>query len=403
MFNFWKKKNVVQPENTENSPENTDEKKPKPKKSVFREWRDALVFAIIAATVLRWGLLSAYTIPTSSMEGTQLVGDFLFVSKIAYGPRTPQTPLCLPLADNRFWGSTSTLSYTTLLQLPSIRLWGYTRVKNNDVVVFGYPADTMQGCTPPPVDMKTHYIKRCIGIAGDKIEVKAGQVFVNDKPAKNPPNMQSEYIIKSKNSIHEDKEDKFKDKFKELYISEFGRSGEDDKVYRAYCTEAQAEALRKMDFVVSVTQFIRPKNESLPSGMSPCNELLPNWQKEFSWNEDFFGPLTIPKRGVKIEINAENLKLYGQTIARYEWHENVKIENQKLYIDYKEIKEYTFKQDYFFMMGDNRHQSFDSRFFGFVPEDHIVGQASFTWLSLDANRTWFGGKIRWGRMFTWIN
>jgi signal peptidase I len=228
------------------------------------------------------------------------------------------------------------------------------------------------------------------------VEVKAGQVFVNDKEAKNPPNMQSEYIIKSKNGIHEDI-------FKELYISEVGRGGDDDKTYRAYCTDAQAQKLKKMDFIVSVEKFIRTKGETLPSGISPCNELLPNWQKDFNWNEDFFGPLTIPKKGMKIEINAENLKIYGQTIVRYEWHNNVKIENQKLYIDYKEVKEYTFRQNYYFMMGDNRHQSFDSRFFGFVPDDHIVGQASFTWLSLDANRGWFNGKIRWGRMFGWIN
>lgn len=397
MFNFWKKKGNSNVENPENNTENSSEEKdPKKKKSVFKEWRDALIFAVVAATVLRWGLLSAYTIPTSSMEGTQLVGDFLFVSKLAYGPRTPQTPLCLPLADNRFWGSTNALSYTTLLQLPSLRLWGYNSVRNNHVVVFGYPADTMSGCTAPPVDMKTHYIKRCIGIAGDKIEVKAGQAYINDKATQNPPNMQSEYIIKSKNGLHEDI-------FKELYISEFGRGADDDKTYRAYCTDAQAKALKAKDFVVSVEKFIRPKGETLPSGMATCPELLPNWQKDFSWNEDFFGPLTIPKKGMKIDITPDNLKRYGQTIARYEWHENVKIENQKLYINYKEVKEYTFRQDYYFMMGDNRHQSFDSRFFGFVPEDHVVGQASFTWLSLDANRGWFGGKIRWGRMFGWIN
>jgi signal peptidase I len=364
------------------------EAKPKKKKSALREWIDAIVFAVIAATIIRWAFLSAYTIPTSSMEGTQLVGDFLFVSKITYGPRTPKTLLRVPLTDNKLWGS-SIPSYLTWIQLPITRLPGFASVKNNDIVVFNYPADSTRDGYMPPVDMKTHYIKRCVAIAGDKLEIKNSQVYINDKPAKNPPQMQFSYIVKSKQGIN----DKI---FQELNISEYGYANEFAERmtdYRIWATEEQVAELKKYDFVKGVEKILTPKGQRR-ADVYPQSE-------DLNWNEDNFGPLVLPKKGMKIEINKQNLALYWSVIQKFDWNEKAEIKEGKLYIDGKEVKEYTFKQDYFFMMGDNRHNSLDSRFWGFVPEDHIVGQASFTWLSLDYKKTWFS-KIRWGRMFTGI-
>ncbi len=364
------------------------EAKPKKKKSALREWIDAIVFAVIAATIIRWAFLSAYTIPTSSMEGTQLVGDFLFVSKITYGPRTPKTILRVPLTDNKLWGS-SIPSYLTWIQLPITRLPGFATVKNNDIVVFNYPTDSTREGYMPPVDMKTHYIKRCIAIGGDKIEIKDGQVFINGTAAQNPPQMQFSYIVKSKQGIN----DKV---FQELNISEYGYANdfaERMTDYQVWATEGQIAELKKMDFVKGVEKILQPKGQRRP-------DVFPQ-SEDFNWNQDNFGPLTIPKKGMKITINKQNLALYGMAITKFDWNEKAVIKGGKLYIDDKEVKEYTFKQDYFFMMGDNRHNSLDSRFWGYVPEDHIVGQAAFTWLSLDYKKSWLS-KVRWGRMFTGI-
>jgi signal peptidase I len=364
------------------------EAKPKKKKSALREWIDAIVFAVIAATIIRWAFLSAYTIPTSSMEGTQLVGDFLFVSKITYGPRTPKTLLRVPLTDNKLWGS-SIPSYLTWIQLPITRLPGFASVKNNDIVVFNYPTDSTRDGYMPPVDMKTHYIKRCVAIAGDKLEIKNSQVYINDKPAQNPPQMQFSYIVKSKQGIN----DKI---FQELNISEYGYANEFAERmtdYRIWATEGQVAELKKLDFVKGVEKIITPKGQRR-ADVYPQSE-------EFDWNEDNYGPIVLPKKGMKVELNKQNLAIYWPVIQKFDWNEKAELKGGKLYIDGKEVKEYTFKQDYFFMMGDNRHNSLDSRFWGFVPEDHIVGQASFTWLSLDYKKTWFS-KIRWGRMFTGI-
>lgn len=361
--------------------EENKEKKPKKKKSVLREWIDAIVFAVIAATIIRWAFFSAYTIPTSSMEGTQLVGDFLFVSKISYGPRTPKTILRIPLTDNKIWG-TNIPSYLSWIQLPIGRFPGYKSVANGNVVVFNYPMDEM------PVDMKTHYIKRCVGIAGDKIEIKKGKVFINDKVFEDAPNVQHSYLVKSKEGINERIFEKLDIKLDEIMSDANGKD------YEIKTTQQKADALKEFDFIKSVEKNIETEGKWVES-------TFPN-HEAFKWNVDNFGPLVIPKAGMKIQVNKENLILYKRVIEVYEWNKDVKIEGDKLKIDGKEIKEYTFKQDYYFMMGDNRHNSQDSRFWGFVPKDHIVGEATLTWLSLDYNKSLFNGKIRWGRMFRFI-
>lgn len=355
------------------------EKKTKKKKSALREWIDAIVFAVIAATIIRWALVSAYTIPTASMESTQLVGDFLFVSKISYGPRTPKTLLRLPLTDNKIWG-TNVPSYLDWIQLPMLRLPGFNVVENNDVVVFNYPDEEA------PVDMKTHYIKRCLAIAGDTFQVKAGDVFINGQKAQTPPEMQFGYRLES--SVPFTRRVMERNDLTS-YFNEF-RPGTSGNVYEVFTTQEKAAALEKLDIVKKIEKDISPEGQRHP-------EIFPK-HPDFEWNEDFFGPLVIPQKGMTIPINSQNLALYGIAIQRYEHNEDVRIEGSKLYIEDKEIKEYTFKQDYYFMIGDNRHNSLDSRYWGYVPADHIVGQAWFTWLSLDYQKSFFK-RVRWNRIF----
>jgi signal peptidase I len=378
-FNFLKRK-----QNTADT-----NKTPKKKKSKLREWVDAIVFAVIAATIIRWALISAYTIPTSSMEGTELVGDFLFVSKIAYGPRTPITLLRMPLTDDKIW-FTNIPSYLKWIQLPSVRLPGYTSVKNGHIVVFNYPQDSAY----KPVDVKTHYIKRCVAIAGDKLEIKDGQVYLNGKIFQNPPHVQFEYklTLKPGKTINERTIEKYK--LNDLYNIAEQSIHEDGDGYRILTSPDKAKQLAKISIIHSVVKRNAPKGR-FDGRVYPFHE-------KFPWNEDNFGPLVIPKKGMTIDINEQNLIQYKMVIEQYEWNKKVEIKNNnQLWIDGKEVKKYTFKQDYFFMMGDNRHNSADSRFWGFVPENHVVGQASLTWLSLDYNKSFFS-RVRWGRVFRWI-
>ncbi|EAY26828.1 signal peptidase I [Microscilla marina] len=388
---FWKKK----------------DKENKKKKSKAREWIDSIVFAVVAATLIRWLIMSAYTIPTPSMEGTQMVGDFLFVSKLHYGARTPKTLLHMPLTDNKIWG-TNIPSYLDWIQLPIRRIPGFSDVKNNDVVVFNWPADT----TKSPVDMKVNYIKRCVGIPGDKLEVKNTQLYINGKKAKDPEKLQFLYRLVSSMSISQKVLDKL-----DIYRnnSYYVTPTNDNKfIYQIFTTPQNIKLLKQQlgPAALSMQILAREKNEF-------AAEIYPNsyWRdqnmrkggqynyKQNPWNQDYFGPLTLPKEGMKIEMTKENIIKYGPVIKEYEYHNKVEVANDfsKITIDGKEIKTYTFVQDYYFMMGDNRHNSQDSRYWGFVPRDHVVGKAWFTWLSLNPNKGLFSGKVRWNRMFKSID
>jgi signal peptidase I len=352
------------------------------------EWAGAAIFAIVAASLLKWLFITPYVIPTSSMEGTQLVGDYLFVNKLSYGARTPQTPLQIPLADNKIWG-TEIPSYSTLIQLPTFKIWGYKSVQRNDIVVFNYPADTTRDGKIPPRDMKTNYVKRCVGIGGDKIELKNGELFVNDKPGYRPENIQFAYLVKSKSGLS-------KDAFQDIEIYDENDAFPINPTdWQVICSEKQAEKIKGWGSAVNSVERILKKKGSY--GQSNANRVYPN-HPDFDWTEDNFGPLVIPKKGLEIELTKENIILYGKVITNYEWNNNAKIKDGKLFIDDKEIKKYTFKQDYYFMMGDNRNNSLDSRFWGFVPQDHIVGEALITWFSWNK----FTGKARWERVFKWI-
>lgn len=357
--------------------------KPKEKavstKTGIREWVDSLAFAVVAATLIRWASLEAYTIPTPSMEKSLLVGDFLFVSKLHYGPRTPITPLQIPLTHQTIWG-TSIPSYLDWIKLPSFRIPGFSSVKRGDCVVFNWPAD--EGY---PTDLKTNYIKRCVAVGGDTLSVKNLQLYLNGKPAENPLKMQYRYFVRTNEIISERI-------FKKLDITEaiLYQGG-----YIVYTTAENVAKLKEMNFVEDVVSTA--KSDSVYDADA---RVFPNNSK-YMWNEDNFGPLVIPSKGMTISLDSMSLPLYESTILKYENLKDVKVQNGQLLIDNQVVTTYTFKQNYYFMMGDNRHNSLDSRFWGFVPEDHIVGKAVFIWLSLDPEGK-FLDKVRWKRLFTFV-
>lgn len=373
-------------------------------KSAFREWVDSIVFAVVAATLIRWLFFEAFVIPTPSMENSLLVGDYLFVSKMHYGTRTPITPLQVPLTHQHIWG-TRIPSYLDWIKLPQFRLPGFSDVKRGDAVVFNLPVEhpgqvakyssSLPDLHGHPIDLRVNYIKRCVAVAGDKLEVKNGQVHINGEAQVNPPRMESEYFVATTTTVNEEKI------FKENGVTEPARRhvetfndtipGNDQSGYIVYTTEAIAEKLKTYDFVKSVQMV------NMPAGNRDYG-IYPSAQT--GWNKDNYGPVVLPKEGATIEINKETIALYGEVIRFYEHTDNVEIVGDSLMkIDGKEISSYTFRQDYYFMMGDNRHNSADSRYWGFVPKDHVVGKAVFVWMSIDPNPSSLLNKIRWSRVF----
>ncbi|WP_138994162.1 signal peptidase I [Larkinella sp. C7] len=361
-------------------------------KSPFREWIDSIVFAVVAATLIRWLFMEAFTIPTPSMEKSLLVGDFLFVSKLHYGTRTPKTPLQVPLTHQKIWG-TEIPSYLDWIQLPQYRLPGFSSVKQGDVVVFNYPPEDY------PTDLKTNYIKRCIGVAGDVLEVRDRKVFVNGQAFPDPVKSETEYFLKT-NSVISAKV------FKRYDITDFEQSTEtfndtiaanDASGYRIHTTPETAALLKQQDFVQGIEALSSPKGS-----VNPFQPVYPQ-SSLFPWNVDNYGPITIPKEGATIQLDPKNIALYGPVIQKYEGNEKVELAENSIKIDGKAITSYTFKQDYYFMMGDNRHNSADSRYWGFVPADHIVGKAVFIWMSIDPNPESVLNKIRWNRLFRIID
>ena len=360
-------------------------------KTPVHEWADAIVFAVVAATLIRWLIMEAYTIPTPSMENSLLVGDFLFVSKFHYGTRTPKTPLQLPLTHQKIW-FTEIPSYLPWIELPSYRLPGITHVKREDVVVFNVPPRELNEGKDYPIDLKTNYIKRCVGISGDRLEVKDRQLIVNGQPLKNPEMMQFSYLVTAKDEINERN-------FTKLGLDPddytfLGRPESDKAVYQMFLTHAKVEELKSVPYITAVEDDYRTHE-------GPDGRIFP--QSKFGpWNGDNFGPIVIPKKGMTITVNDSTLAFYGETIRLYDHNESVETKEGKLFVDGKELTQYTFHQNYYFMMGDNRHNSLDSRYWGFVPEDHIVGKAFFIWLSINKYGD-FVHKIRWSRFFKLIH
>lgn len=352
-------------------------------KSGNREWIEAVTFAIIAATVIRTFTIEAYTIPTSSMEKSMMIGDFLFVSKMSYGPRMPMTPLSLPLMHNTV-PLLGFASFVDWVEFDYHRLPGFTKVKNNDIVVFNYPMDSEL-----PVDKRQNYIKRCVGVPGDSIRIDQATLFVNSDsvwlPERAAP--QFTYMVKTNGQGFNRKT------LLKMDITEGGQSSRTDFIF--LLTNENVARLRQMPNVLSVEKMVQPAN-------ALNEEIFPQDPNNFPWNVDNFGPMWIPKKGATVQLTRNNIRLYERIINFYEDHE-LAVEGDEIFIDGALADAYTFEMDYYWMMGDNRHNSLDSRFWGFVPEDHIVGKASFIWMSYDKFQESFGDRIRTERVFTMVH
>ncbi|WP_316831162.1 signal peptidase I [Pedobacter aquatilis] len=383
----------------------------KKKKSKTREWVDAIVFAVIAATIIRVFFIEAYTIPSGSMERSLLIGDFLFVSKVNYGARIPMTPVAFPFAHHTM-PLTGTKAYWDGVQWKYHRLPGLSNIKRNDIVVFNLPVgdtvalenqepsyynlvrqsdwktvNSQYTITSRPVDKRENIIKRCIGIAGDVISMKDGVVSVNGKaePLKNTGQMP--YKIQLKTT-----EVNF-DVFKDLGFRIDEMQQLSDDTYLANGTAEMAAELKKLDFIKAVELQVKPA--SVDDG-----DLFP-LDKNRKWNVDNFGPVQIPKKGWTVKIDSNTMPLYYRAIRTYEGNK-VEQKGKDWYINDKIATAYTFKMNYYWMMGDNRHNSIDSRYWGFLPEDHVVGKALFIWMSWDSTASFFQ-KIRWNRLLKGIH
>lgn len=358
----------------------TTDNKPKPKKSIAREWLDAFVFALVASTIVRGLLFSAYAIPSGSMEGTELAGDHIFVSKLSYGPRMPITPLSIPFMEPTV-GSNHTKTYWEGWQLPYFRLPGFSEVKKGDVVVFNKPAKD----EPPyerPIDQRTTLIKRCQATPGDVLSVRDGQVYINGKMATNAPLQQTTYLVTLSGQMVNPQ------LLQDLGITVDGQISETQ--YVMTIPYSHVAELKSIEGIKSVQNYNRPAGEA-DENVFPHNAL-------FKWNEDNYGPITLPKRGWTIQLNDSTVALYTEAITKYE-HNQLQHQGKSIIINGKPATTYTFKMNYYWMMGDNRHNSLDSRFWGYVPEDHIIGKAVVTWLSTDSAATDMWHGIRWGRTF----
>lgn len=350
-------------------------------KSKSREWVEAILFAVIAATLIRTFLIEAYTIPTPSMEKSLLVGDFLFVSKLSYGARIPNTPLSFPFAHNTM-PLIGGKSYLDWIKLDYHRLTGFGHIERNDVVVFNYPMEDFR-----PVDKRENYIKRCVAIPGDTLRVINGEVYINNGKNYKAPNRQEDYMVTTDGNPINEKI------LAELDITEGGPVG-NAGVYNYHMTDAAVEEIRKLPNVKKVEPLV------LQAGFNP-ETIFPGDPQHFPWNIDNFGPLWIPKKGVTIQISPENIATYRRLITVYE-HHTLEERDGKIFIDGQPATTYTFGMDYYWMMGDNRHNSLDSRYWGFVPEDHIVGKATMIWMSWNRGGG-FLHTIRWNRLFNRIH
>jgi signal peptidase I len=372
-WQFWKKK----------------EKKKKKEKSEIKSWFNAILFAVVAATILRTFLIEAYTIPTSSMEKSLLIGDFLFVSKVSYGPRVPMTPIAFPLVHHTLPFTKKTPAYLKWIQLNYYRMKGLGNVERNDCVVFNYPAD--DALHPErPIDKKENYIKRCVGIPGDVIEIKNTDLYVNGEPQAITEKMRNQfrYFVKTDGTLFSERT---LNKYNIYEGQILSRNGD----YELMLNDESLAAIKRFTYVKKVEKVVIDK------GIKVNSPELIFPEDNFNWNLDNFGPIKIPQAGTQVEIDTKNIELYRRIIETYE-NNKLEIIDGEIYINDNLASNYTFKMDYYWMMGDNRHNSLDSRYWGFVPEDHVVGKALFIWMSWDKNKKGIN-KIRWSRLFNAVH
>lgn len=388
-------------------------------------WIDAIVFALVAVYFIFLYLFQNYQIPSSSLEKSLLVGDFLFVSKVAYGPRVPNTPLSFPLVQHTFpWGGKS---YFEKPQWEYKRLKGLGKVERGDIVVFNFPAgdtvavkqqnpdyytlcyyygrevvnqrsDIFGDIIWRPVDRRENYVKRCVGVPGDTLSIVNNQIYINGKELPDNEGVQYNYYVQTTGAVITSKT------FDKLGISK------EDRLLLNPSTNVGQQEFQAMGLDVSRPVYHLPLTRQMKAdlmAMSIIDTIIiePDWRGgdvyplgAKPWTRDNYGPIYMPKKGETLAINADNYAIYERVIRNYE-HNSIEMKDSVVYINGAPANEYTFKMDYYFMMGDNRHKSADSRYWGFVPEDHIVGQPVVVWLSLNKDKGWFDGKIRWNRFF----
>ncbi len=381
---------------------------PKKKKSKAREWTDAIIFAVVAATVIRVFFIEAYTIPSGSMEKSLLVGDFLFVSKVNYGARIPMTPVAFPFAHHTM-PLTGTKAYWDGVQWKYRRLPGLQDIKRNDVVVFNFPeGDTVAleaqdgnyyqmllqsdrqaihanyTIVSRPVDKRENFIKRCIAIAGDTVSMVDGLAIVNGKKTPLVGTGGFSYLVEFKSD--------------DINLGLFQEQG--FKISQVSQTVWQFDGTPEMITALKKSEYVKSVKEVLMERGSYDQQIFPH-DPNRRWNLDNYGPIIVPKKGWTVKLDSNTMPLYERSIRIYEGNKLEKVGADWL-INGKKATEYTFKMNYYWMMGDNRHQSADSRYWGFVPEDHIVGKALFIWMSFDNEGSWFN-KIRWNRIFKGIH
>jgi signal peptidase I len=423
-WDFWKK--------------TKDGKKP----HVVIEWLDALVFALVAVYIINIFLFQNYKIPTPSLEKTMLVGDHLFVSKVSYGPRMPMTPIAFPLVQNIF-PITNSKSYTDWPKWDYKRLRGFGTVQRNDIVVFNFPTgDTVPLYVPNPdyyvtireigserverdpslltnknftseyelrmfinnlgrevvnnnsqdygkvvsrpVDRRDNYVKRCVGMPGDTFEIRSNQIYINGVAEENPKYLQHIYHVITDGTL-----------LNQRFFDRLGISHEDmnsagvGPYYLLPLTEEMAETVRSYSFIRTV-EMDNNRHQGSRVNVFP-------YSSKHQWSRDNYGPLWIPERGATVELNMDNILLYERIITAYEGN-TLDVKDGTIYINGNAVSNYTFQMDYYFMLGDNRHKSADSRYWGFVPEDHVVGRPILVWLSLNKDKR-FPANIRWNRFF----
>jgi signal peptidase I len=358
----------------------------------------SLLFAIIVATIVHTYFIQPYTIPTSSLEKSLLVGDFLFVSKMNYGARVPMTTVAMPMVHDTI-PMTKRKSYLNWPQLPYLRLPGLQTIERTDIVVFNWPADTVfkfrdqSGLrADKPIDKKSNYVKRCVGVPGDSLAIKDGLVYINGKelilPERAKPQFSYNVVLDGKTPIY------LENIFKDMDITDGINyvSPQKDTIGIAALTAKNAEKLKNVPGILSVFRNISHTPETGKYGVFPHTT---------QWNRDNYGPIYIPQKGKTVALTLASLPFYKTIITDYEKND-LKVNGNEILINGKVATTYTFDQNYYWMMGDNRHNSEDSRYWGFVPENHIVGKPIFIWLSWDTNGKGIN-KIRWDRVFTTVS